>query len=408
MATYQFEARDSDGKMVKGKVESKSQDLVAGELFKKGLTPINVYQVNGGSSSLKSIMAFELTPRKVKPDDMIMFCRQMYSLSKAGVPILNSLTRLAESTRSKLLKESLLAVTEKIAAGQTLSAALQHHPKVFNNVFVSLIDAGEQSGQLEMAFEQLAAYFDLEQRTKKQIKSATRYPIMVIASILIAMVVINVFVIPAFAEMFASFDAELPLPTRILLATSHFMTTYWPHILVFCIAAIVALKMYLKTEIGLLRWDYAKLKMPIIGSIIHRIIMARFARVFTMVLRSGVPLVQGIELVGNAIGNSYVSKRMEIIQLGVEKGETLTKTAQESQLFTPISLQMISVGEQAGSVDEMLLEVADYYEREVDYDLAKLGEMIEPIMLVVVGIMVLILALGVFLPMWNMASFAMK
>lgn len=407
MPTYQYEARDNAGKMVKGKMESRSQTAVATDLFKKGLTPISVYQVNT-RASLKGLMAFEITPKRVKPDDMIMFCRQMYSLTKAGVPILNSLTRLAETNRSSILKQSLLAVTEKIAAGQSLTSAMSKYPKVFSNVFTSLIEAGEQSGQLETAFEQLAAYFELEQRTKKQIKSATRYPMIVIVTIILAMMIINFFVIPAFAKMFASFNAELPAVTRGLLGMSNFLLSNWPYLLVLVIILVAAWVAYLKTEKGRLRWDYIKLKMPIIGSIVHRVIMARFARVFTMILRSGVPLVHGIGLVSNTIGNAYVAKQMGLIQSGVEKGESLSKTAQESGLFTPISLQMLAVGEEAGAVDEMLLEVADYYEREVDYDLSRLSELIEPIMLIIVGVMVLILALGVFLPMWNMASFAMK
>lgn len=407
MALFQYQARDSGGQLIKGKMEAVDQNAIMTLLGAQNLIPIKVEQVRS-QVSLKSLMAFEITPKKVKAEDMIMFCRQMYTLSKAGVPILSSLTRLAQTTRSKLLATTLNGVAEKITSGQTLAQAVQKYPKVFKKIFVALVDAGEQSGQLELAFEELANYHDLEQQTKRRIKSATRYPTMVIIAIIIAIGVVNFFVVPAFADMFNSFGSELPLVTRILFGMSNWMLDNWYILLAVVIAAVIGIRYTLKTPQGRLTWDRYKLKLPLIGSIIHRIIMARFARVFTMMLKSGVPMVAGIQLIAKTVDNTYVEQKMLAMKEGLEKGESLTKCVTDSGLFSPIALQMIAVGEDSGSIDNMLTEVAEFYEREVDYDLKKLGDAIEPILLVVIGIMVLILALAVFLPMWDMTSFASR
>lgn len=404
---FQYQARDSGGQLIKGKMEAESQSTVLSALSSKNLIPIKVEQVKQ-VANLKSIMAFEITPKNVRPDDMIMFCRQMYTLSKAGVPILSGLTRLAETTRSPLLAKTLKEVADKITTGQTLTQALSKYPKVFKNVFVALVDAGEQSGQLELAFEELANYFELERETKKRIKSATRYPTIVIGAIIVAFGVINFMVLPTFADMFKSFGADLPLITRVMIGMSNWMVTNWPSLLIIILALVVGVHFYLKTPKGRLNWDRTKLKLPLVGSIIHRIIMARFSRVFTMTLKSGVPMVQGISLIARTVGNKHVEQKMEGMREGIEKGDSLTKCASESNLFSPIALQMITVGEESGSIDTMLTEVADFYEREVDYDLKRLGDAIEPILLVIIGVLVMLLALAVFLPMADMSSFASR
>jgi MSHA biogenesis protein MshG len=404
MPIYQYQARNSRGSMVTGEINAANEETVATQLLDKQLTPISMHVVKtkGGK---KNVLKIDIIPRRVKSEDLMILCRQLYTLTKAGVAITDSLKELSQSTDIPKLQKALLDCHERIISGQTLSQALKFHPKLFSKMFISIVDAGENSGQLELAFAQLAKHLELDAQTKKRIKSATRYPIMVISAILIALLVINFMVVPAFLDMFKQFKTTLPLPTRILMATSNFLTNHWMLLIIGIIVVIVVLKYFIKTPQGRYFWDYLKLRIPIIGNIIERILLGRFARTFTTIMRTGVPLIAGIGLVANAVGNEYVRRKILAMREGIERGETLTKSATESNLFSPLVLQMIKVGESSGEIDVLLEEVAEFYESEVDYDLGRLSEMIEPILLVVMGGMVLMLALGVFLPMWNMISF---
>jgi MSHA biogenesis protein MshG len=255
---------------------------------------------------------------------------------------------------------------------------------------------------LDVAFLQLSFYLERDQETRKQIKAATRYPMFVMIAIVIALVVMNIVVIPIFAGMFESFGAELPLMTRILLSTSEFFITKWLYLLVGIMFLIIAISRYLGTENGRYKWDRAKLKLPVVGSIFERTLLGRFARSFSMMLVSGVPLTSALNLVADAVNNAFMADRILNMRRNIERGESLSRVASSSKMFTPLVLQMINVGDETGRVDELLAEVADFYEREVDYDLKSLTSKIEPILISVVAGMVLILALGIFTPMWDM------
>jgi len=243
---------------------------------------------------------------------------------------------------------------------------------------------------------------ELEKDTRDRVKSAIRYPMFVVIAMVIAIFVINMFVIPAFAKVFAGFNTELPWATRVLINTSKFTVAYWPLILAMAIAAVLAIRIYIKTDEGRYRWHRLKLRLPVAGKIIQRATMARFARSLSITIRSGVPLVQGMTVVSRAVDNDYVAERIIQMRDGVERGEAIARTAIATGMFPPLVLQMIAVGEESGSIDELMAEVADYYEREVDYDLKNLSTAIQPILIVGIGILVLILALGVFLPMWEL------
>jgi len=405
MANFTYTGRDTAGKLVKGKLDALDTDAVASQLVKNNITPIDIKSEETKFSLLK-LLNKDIKSGRVKTEDLITFCRQMYTLTKSGVPILESLMHLLDATRSKTLSNSLRGIIDSISSGQTLTASLRKYPKIFPNVFVSITEAGENSGQLDATFLQLAEYLELESKTIKRIKAATRYPLLVIFAIVAALVVVNFVVVPAFSKLFKQFGGKLPLPTRILVATSNFFIHYWFFLLIGIIVLFFTARYLLKTPKGRYYWDKWKLKIPVVGSIMNRIVLARFTRTFSMMLASGVPLVQSVTLVANIVGNTYIRRYILAMRDGIEHGETLTKTATASGLFTPLVLQMLSVGEEAGSIDNMLKEVAEFYEREVDYDLKRLGDLIEPFLLLVMGTMVLILALGVFLPMWDMVQFA--
>ena len=400
MAQFSYTARNHSGELASGTLEAPDASTVAQILSGRNYTPINITEATQEQSAKEHDIS--VFTRNVSLDDLVIFSRQMFSLVKAGIPILRAVKGLADTASSKRMAQALDNVSDQLERGRTLSSALNKHPKVFNRLFVSIVHVGENTGKLDDAFKQLSFYLQREQETRKQIKSATRYPMFVVIAIVIAMVIMNIFVIPIFANMFLSFGAELPLMTRILLATSHFFVTMWPYLLVGLGVAIWLLRSYLQTESGRYKWDRTKLRLPIVGSIFERTLLGRFARSFSMMLVAGVPLTSALNLAAEAVGNSYMSDRILHMRKNIEKGESLSRVAGNSKLFTPLVLQMINVGEETGRVDELLAEAAEFYEREVDYDLKSLTSKIEPILICIVAAMVLVLALGIFTPMWDM------
>ena len=401
MQLYSYKAKDSKGMLVKGQLEASNQAGVADSLIKRQFIPISISLVE----TKNNIKIFDnLFVEKITLDDMIMFSRQMYSLLKAGIPIIRAMIGLADTTQNKEFKNVLMEVTRQLEQGRDLSSAMAIHNEVFSRLTVSMVMVGEGSGRLEDAFYQLAIYFEKEQETRKRIKAAMRYPTFVILALVGAMIILNIFVIPTFASMFAKFDAELPLMTQILIGTSHFFVNYWWLLLVMGIGSVLAWKRYLNTDAGRFNWDQYKLKIPFIGDILKRTLLARYSQSLAMVLRSGVPMTTGLSLTAHAVDNSYMEKAIITMRQDIEKGDSLLRASKSSELFSQLVLQMVAVGEETGRVDELLQEAADYYEREVDYDLRSLTAKIEPILTVFVAIMVLILALGIFMPMWNMMS----
>ena len=404
MATFKYVGRDSQGASVKGVVEASSMDAAADQVMQKGILPNSIKEQTGSGESLDLSLVFA---SKVKATELIIFTRQIYSLTKAGIPILRAINGLAESTHSKLLADSLQDVLNRMRNGNSLSAAMGAHPRVFSQLYVSLIQVGENTGQLDRVFLQLAQYLEQEVETRKRVKSAMRYPTFVLIALAIAMVILNIYVIPTFAGMFAKFNAELPWTTQVLLGTSSFFVDYWGWMLAVLIITFVGIKVWLNTPKGAYSWDKWKLKIPIIGSVIERSLLARFSRSFAMMLSAGVPLNNALYLIANAVDNNYLKAKILGMRSGIESGEQLLKTATAAGLFTPLVLQMIAVGEETGQIDELLNEAADFYEREVDYELKNMTAKIEPILISFVAGMVLILALGIFTPMWDMMS-AMK
>ena len=405
MARYSYTARERTGELTEGVIEATDESAVARMLIARNIIPIRIAPSKDEptAGSAKSAEVHWYTPN-VALDELVIFCRQMYSLTRAGIPILRAVSGLAESSNSTRMKVALLDVIAQLERGRSLSSALHLHGDIFNQLFVSIIHVGENTGQLDAAFLQLAEYLEREQETRKQIKAATRYPLFVIIALVIAFIVLNIFVIPKFATMFAKFGAELPTMTRVLLSISDFML-HKSYILAAIVAAIgYAIYRYVNTETGRYKWDRLKLRLPVVGDIIRRSLLARFSRSFSMMLKSGVPLTNALNLVADAVDNAYVGSKIIEMRQRIEKGENLTRVSRASGLFTPMIMQMINVGEETGRVDELLAEVAGFYEREVDYDLKSLTAKIEPILIVFVAGMVLVLALGIFSPMWDMMS----
>lgn len=407
MSQFHFTGRDAQGSKVSGSREAGSADSLASELLAERITPLTIEeQAQASDNDVFAQLKESLRRKHVDLEELIIFCRQMYSLSKAGVPIIRAIGGLAESSRNLYLREVLQAVRSDLEGGQGMAVALNAHPKVFNTLFVSMISVGENTGQLDQAFRQLSVYLELERETRKRIKQATRYPLFVLSAMAVALVVINLFVIPAFAKVFAQFKADLPWATQILIGTSQFFQDFWWLLALLFGGSLFGFFKWIETDAGALKWDQIKLRLPIVGGIFERIALARFTRTFAMMYRAGVPLLQTLSINSASVGNRYIGQAILAMREGIERGEALTRTASASGLFTPLVLQMMAVGEETGALDDLFVEVADFYEQEVDYDLKQLADAIEPILIVAMGVLVLILALGVFLPMWELASAA--
>ena len=400
MAYFSYKGRDNSGQLKKGSLEASSVDGVAAQLMSNGITPVSIEEV----IEKTPVELPKLFQQKISLEEMAMFCRQMYSLTRAGVVLNRAIRGLSESVTNERLSEVLKDVEVKLNSGINLAAALARHPDVFSSMFINIVNVGENSGRLEGAFLQMSSYLELEKDTRRRISTAVRYPIFVLIAISIAIVILNIFVIPVFADLFSKFGADLPLPTKILIGSSEFFVNYWPLLLVALIGVIIGVRHYINTEKGRLRFDRFQLRVPIIGSILERATLARFSRSFALMLDAGVPLIQALELSSQSVGNEHVGKNIRSMREGIQRGESLLRTATNSGMFTPLVMQMVQVGEETGQVDEMLNEVAAFYEQEVDYDIKNLSSYIEPILIAFIAGIVMLLALGIFLPMWDMMS----
>ncbi|MGK5014786.1 type II secretion system F family protein [Janthinobacterium sp. HLS12-2] len=408
MPFFAYKARNASGELLTGVMEGADSGAVADQLFSTGATPVEILVTKKAATTGADIGWWQrLTEKKVSSMDVQLFSRQLYTLLKAGVPIMRGLAGLQESAISPAFGRVIKDVRESLDAGRELSAAMARHPTVFSQFYLSMVRVGEMTGRLDEVFLRLFDHLEFDRDMRARVKTATRYPSFVIVAMLVAMVIVNMFVIPQFVKVFASFNAELPLMTRILIGTSGFMVAYWPVLLVVTIAAIAAFRAWLRTVPGRYTWDRYKLRFPIAGKIILKGTMARFARSFALSSTSGVPIVQALTVVSQTVDNAYLCARVEQMRDGVERGDSILRTSVAAGVFTPVVLQMIAVGEESGSLDELMNEIAQMYEREVDYELKTLSAQIEPILITFLGVMVLVLALGIFLPVWDLGKVAL-
>lgn len=403
MAIYQFKGRNAEGRLINGQVDAATTDAAANQLLGRGITPVSMEELLV-KLSLSERLERATNRGKVEDVELIMFSRQMYTISKSGIPLVKGLRGLAASLRNYTFQQALNDIVGRLETGVELSTAMRSHPKIFNNLFVSMVSVGENSGRLDLIFKQLSEYMERDLHTSKSIKTALRYPTFVLIAISIAMAIINIKVIPAFAGMFAGFGAQLPLPTRILVGISDFFVAYWVYMLVIVVGVYLWFTNYIKTHDGSRWWGQKKLGLIIVGDIVERASLARYSRSFGLMLAAGLPISNALELCARAIDNNYLGDKIRGIRAGIERGEGLYQTHLVSGMFTPLVLQMISVGEESGQVDTLLAEVAEFYEREVEYDTKLLGDRIEPLMIVIMAGFVTVLALGIFLPMWDMYS----
>jgi MSHA biogenesis protein MshG len=407
MPFFAYKGRDDRGQSVQGVLEGADSGAVAGQLFGQGIVPLDIKPSAPPREveiSFKNLFGKE----KISHTEVLLYSRQMYTLLKAGVPIMGALKGLEDSTQNKRFAGVVRDIRESLDTGRELSQSLARHPDVFSQFYTSMVSVGEQTGRLEEVFMRLFEHLEFEKFMREQIKAALRYPSFVIGTMGVAIVVINIFVIPAFAKVYKGFKTELPMMTKVLIGFSNFMIDNWYFLLAAAIGMVFAFRAWTGTARGRMQWDRMKMRIPIAGPIVLKATLARFARSFSMAFRSGVPVTSALTMVANTVDNVFVAERINRMREGVERGESILRTARDSGVFTPVVLQMIAVGEESGALDDMTGEIADLYQREVEYEIKNLSAQIEPILIVSLGIMVMILALGVFLPIWDLGNAALN
>ena len=406
MQTYTWRGRNQYGHVINGVIDAENDDSVAAHLIASGVTPVHI-GVKGSNLSVPRMDWWNtLLTGSVNDEDLLLFSRQMHSLQRAGVPILRSFAGLQASTAKPSLAALLADLRAGLDQGRELATTMMRHPSVFSAFYVAMVRVGEMTGQLTEVFKRLGEHLEFEIGVRARIKQALRYPAMVMLAMGAALVVINLFVLPAFANVFKGFNAELPLMTRVLLGFSDLTVRWWPMLLAAVVAVVWSLRAWVATPMGRYRWDRVKLRLPVAGPIILKATLARFARSFALASASGVPISQAMTVVAQTVDNAFIGQRIEQMRDGVERGESISRCAAATGVFTPVVLQMIAVGEETGELDALLVEVALMYERETDYAIKGLSAAIEPLLLLVIGGMVLVLALGVFLPLWSMGQAA--
>jgi len=400
MPVYQYRARDKYGSLSTGTIETSNRDAVASQLDHLGYHPVSIEEIR------KELGVTELFDRftRISPENLIIFSRQLATLISAGLPFMTSFDALIEQTDNKRLKNVIVQVRKDVEGGSSFSDALAKHPTVFSNLYVSMIRAGETGGVLDEILQRLATLAEHEATTRARIKAATRYPKIVIGALVIAFVILLQFVIPRFATLYANFKAQLPLPTRILIGINNTFQSYWWLVLAVGVVITFAVRAYVRTETGRLWWDGTKIKLPVFGPIFLKTALSRFARVFGTLTRSGLSILQTLEIVSQTVGNTVISRVVDNIRDSARQGRGIVQPMQVSRIFPPVVIQMVSVGEQTGKMEEMLTKVSEYYDQEVEYSIRNLSTSLEPLLLALIGGVVLFLALAILMPWWNLIN----
>ena len=404
MPVFSYKGRTSRGDLVTGRIDGETSASVAARLFSTGVTPVEISAVGEESATSPTNFARMLGFGRVRTADLVLFSRQMYTITKSGIPLLRGLRGLVSSTHNAMLRETLEDVLTSLETGRDLSTSLGRHPKVFPTLYVSIVRVGEATGTLEKSFLRLTEYLGQDKDMQDRMKSAVRYPIIVLITIAVAIAFLTTFVIPRFAPIFAALGNNIPLPTRIIMGASTFTREYWWAALGSIALIVVLIRQWLATVSGRFQWDRWKLKVPAIGKLLHEAILSRLSRSLAISLSAGMPMIQTLAVIARSTGNAFMADKVLRLRDTVERGEPLSRAAAAAGMFSPLVLQMMAIGEETGELSELLDEAAGFYEREVDHGLKNLASAIEPILIVVVGGMVLLLALGIFLPLWEMIS----
>jgi len=400
MATYSYRARDDRGALVTGTLEAETKAAVYSQLDAMGLFPVSAKEARRtGLSAGDDILA---RFQRVGYDDLVFFTRQLQTIVRAGIPLISGLRALEEQTSNGRLKMAIRDICQEIDRGQSFSDALSKHKRIFSELYVSMIRAGEVAGALEEVLERLAGVLEFQMKTKEMLKSAMRYPVFVVATLAIAFIILIRVVVPRFVPLFKGSKVALPLPTQILLFINDVVQSYGPLVFGGLIAIIVLVVLYIRSDKGSYVFDTLKLKIPLLGQIILKICMGRFAFMLENLVRTGIPIVKTLDIVSRTVGNKYIAEKILEIGMKIEKGKGISGPLKDAGIFPPLVIHLISTGEETGSLEEMLREISVHYDREVTYSVNRLSAWVEPILTAGLSVMVLFLALAIFMPWWNL------
>jgi len=404
MTKFLYKARDRYGVERRGSMEAPTTRDVTSILEEKRLVPVSV-EIEEGSRENAAIEKFmERFERRVNNEDLLILCQQLSSLLSAGITIISSLVAVQEVIKSKRLKRAMIAVKEDIDKGSSFSEALANYPDIFPDFMVNMIRAGERAGIISEIMVKIASMLQKEIDTQRQIKAATRYPLMVLFALAVGFVVVITFVIPKFAVIYASFKVDLPLPTRILIGINYSISRFWLLAIIVCAALYYAFRKSIESPQGKMQFDRFTLSIPVFGPLMTKIILARFTRMFASMLAAGIIVVDALNISSKISGNDVFRKVIQDMRDAVIEGETLSDNMKSANIFPSVAVQMVATGEKTGNLSQLLGDVADYFERETGYMTANLTALIEPMLVFFLGMMVLMLALGVYLPIWSIMN----
>ncbi len=398
MPFFQYRARDKEGALVTGSLEAADRASLEASLDRMGLIPIKVAaqrSIRLNLPKLKNLF------QKVEQQEIILFSRQLATLFGAGVPLTRALFTLESQITNPKFISVVKAIREDIEGGSAFAAAISKHPEVFPELYATLIEVGEAGGILDEVLEKLASLFEKNAENAAKIKSATLYPKIVIGAVFVAIVILMNFVVPKFSKLYSSFDVELPLPTRMLITLSNAFASYWYIALILFVLLYIVTKLYFSSEGGRRMRDHLVLKVPVFGSLLLKSTLSRFSSVLAAMYKSGLPILQALDIVSRVVQNRVISEEIKRMEAEVRGGKNLSEPMAASPHFPPMVVQMVTVGEETGKLDEMLEKVAEYYDREVDSMIRNLTTMLEPILLAVIFGVVLFLARAIFWPMWD-------
>ena len=414
MPTFSYIAINEQGREIAGVLDAVDSAAAKRSLENQNLLPLKVSPgkatVNAGTgkSGRKAESTTTGSHRRTTLRELIDFTRQLATLLRAGVQILSSLETLAQQTENLRFKEILTEITEDISGGEDFSAALGRHPKVFNQLYVNSVRAGEAGGVLDDILVRIADVMKRDLEIRQRVKGALRYPVIVVIGMIIAFLVMVTLVVPKFAGIFNQVELDLPLPTVILMFIADVVLGYWWIILPILVGIILLFRFFISTEKGRFWWDGQILKFPVFGPLILKAAITRFTAMFETLSRSGLPILQIFQIVSDSIGNVVLGEALSKASLGIEHGQEVSVSLGDTGFFPPMVIKMIAVGETSGALDEMLANISEYYDEEVKRSVDGLTAMIEPALTLGMGIMVLLLALAVFLPMWDMTQIAQQ
>jgi type IV pilus assembly protein PilC len=398
MMTFSYQARDASGKIVSGVHDALNEDNAVTSLMSRGLMVLSLQKKAAATRSRKKTWS-------VKETDLVLFTRQLSTMIEAGISLIQALTALyeqADPKRQRSLRNVISDVIARVQGGETFNESIAKHPRVFNRLFVSMVKAGEAGGLLAEILDRLAGFLESSARLRKKVKSAMTYPVIVLCIAFAITTFLIVKVVPIFGEIFKDFGAKLPAPTQFLIDLSEFVRGQWYFLIIGIVGVIVGLRWFLRSDRGKKMSDRWKLKLPIFGPLLHKISMSRFSRTFAQLIRSGVPILEVLDIVGGSSGNHVVEQSIKGVSLDVEKGDNLSVAMSKKKIFPPMMLRMVAAGEQTGKIDTMLEKMADFWDEEIEATLDALTSLIEPMLIVFLGVIVGGIVIAMFLPIFKL------